>query len=47
MKLAALAGMVAALALSAAAQAQIAKDTVKIGVLADMSSLYEIGRAHV
>jgi branched-chain amino acid transport system substrate-binding protein len=40
MKLAALAGMVAALALSAAAQAQIAKDTVKIGVLADMSSLY-------
>jgi branched-chain amino acid transport system substrate-binding protein len=40
MKLAALAGMVAALALSAAAQAQIAKDTVKIGVRAHMSSLY-------
>src|SRR6478752_5949597 len=40
MKLAALAGMVAALTISATAQAQIAKDTIKIGVLADMSSLY-------
>jgi branched-chain amino acid transport system substrate-binding protein len=30
----------AALLLSGAAQAQIAKDTIKIGVLADMSSLY-------
>ena len=40
MKIAALAGLVAALTISAAAQAQIGKDTVKIGVLADMSSLY-------
>jgi len=40
MKLAALAGLIAALAVSATAQAQIAKDTIKIGVLADMSSLY-------
>src|SRR6476659_9944837 len=40
MRITALAGLIAALALSAAAQAQIAKDTVKIGVLADMSSLY-------
>jgi len=40
MKLAALAGLLAALAISATAQAQIAKDTIKIGVLADMSSLY-------
>src|SRR5438874_1453291 len=30
----------AALLLSASAQAQITKDTIKIGVLADMSSLY-------
>ena len=35
-----LAAMVAALTLAGAAHAQIAKDTVKIGVLADMSSLY-------
>src|SRR3954468_23189846 len=40
MKLAALAGLLAALAVSPTAQAQIAKDTIKIGVLADMSSLY-------
>jgi branched-chain amino acid transport system substrate-binding protein len=40
MKRTALAGFAAALLLSSAAQAQIAKDTVKIGVLADMSSLY-------
>ena len=40
MRLAALTGLVAALAISATAQAQIAKDTIKIGVLADMSSLY-------
>ena len=40
MRITALAGLVAALAVSAAAQAQIAKDTIKIGVLADMSSLY-------
>src|SRR5436309_15595707 len=32
--------LAAALLLSPAAQAQIAKDTIKIGVLADMSSLY-------
>lgn len=36
----ALAACAAALMLSAAAQAQISKDTIKIGVLADMSSLY-------
>jgi branched-chain amino acid transport system substrate-binding protein len=40
MRITALAGFIAALAMSAAAQAQIAKDTIKIGVLADMSSLY-------
>lgn len=34
------AGFVATLLLATAAQAQITKDTVKIGVLADMSSLY-------
>ena len=40
MRITALAGLIAALAMSATAQAQIAKDTIKIGVLADMSSLY-------
>src|SRR3954452_15432696 len=35
-----LAAFAAALMLTTAAQAQITKDTVKIGVLADMSSLY-------
>jgi branched-chain amino acid transport system substrate-binding protein len=40
MKIAVLAGVLAALTVVGAAQAQIAKDTVKIGVLADMSSLY-------
>jgi len=39
-RLTALTGFAAALLLSVGAQAQIAKDTVKIGVLADMSSLY-------
>src|SRR3954454_15202773 len=40
MKLAALAGIATALALSAAAQAQISGDVVKIGVMNDMSGLY-------
>lgn len=40
MRLAALAGLVAALAVSAAAQAQISGDVVKIGVMNDMSGLY-------
>jgi branched-chain amino acid transport system substrate-binding protein len=40
MKFAAIIGFAAALTFSVAAEAQIAKDTVKIGVLADMSSLY-------
>jgi branched-chain amino acid transport system substrate-binding protein len=40
MRLAALAGLVAALGLSAAAQAQISGDVVKIGVMNDMSGLY-------
>ncbi|HVC51773.1 MAG TPA: ABC transporter substrate-binding protein [Stellaceae bacterium] len=39
-RLAILAGFAAALMLSAGAQAQTNKDTVKIGVLTDMSSLY-------
>src|SRR5665213_4452842 len=39
-KYTALAGFAAALLLTAGAQAQITKDTIKIGVLADMSSLY-------
>jgi branched-chain amino acid transport system substrate-binding protein len=39
-RLAALAVFAAALVLSVGAQAQITKDTIKIGVLADMSSLY-------
>jgi branched-chain amino acid transport system substrate-binding protein len=39
-RLTALAGFAAALVLSVGAQAQITKDTIKIGVLADMSSLY-------
>src|SRR5438067_11666084 len=40
MKLAALAGVAAALTLSAAAHAQISGDLVKIGVMNDMSGLY-------
>jgi len=40
MRLAALAGIAAALTLSAAAQAQISGDVVKIGVMNDMSGLY-------
>jgi len=40
MKLAALAGIATALALSAAAEAQISGDVVKIGVMNDMSGLY-------
>jgi branched-chain amino acid transport system substrate-binding protein len=40
MRLAALAGLVAALGLGAAAQAQISGDVVKIGVMNDMSDLY-------
>jgi branched-chain amino acid transport system substrate-binding protein len=40
MRVAALAGFAAALMLSASAQAQISGDTVKIGVLNDMSGLY-------
>jgi branched-chain amino acid transport system substrate-binding protein len=40
MKFAVLAGFAALLALSAPVEAQIAKETVKIGVLPDMSSLY-------
>src|SRR3954452_4029213 len=40
MKLAALAGIAAALTLSAAAQAQISGDVVKIGIMNDMSGLY-------
>jgi branched-chain amino acid transport system substrate-binding protein len=40
MRLAALTGLVAALGLSAAAQAQISGDVVKIGVMNDMSGLY-------
>ena len=40
MKLAALAGVAAALTLSAAAHAQISGDIVKIGVMNDMSGLY-------
>ncbi|HEX5321464.1 MAG TPA: ABC transporter substrate-binding protein [Stellaceae bacterium] len=39
-KISALAGFAAALLLAAGAHAQITKDTIKIGVLADMSSLY-------
>ena len=39
-RLGAAAAFAAAVMLSAAAHAQIAKDTIKIGVLADMSSLY-------
>src|SRR5665213_4203350 len=39
-RLTALTGFAAALLLSAAAQAQITKDTIKIGVPADMPSLY-------
>src|SRR3979409_1636848 len=40
MRLAALAGLAAALMMSAAAQAQISGDVVKIGVMNDMSGLY-------
>src|SRR6185437_5458767 len=39
-KISAVAGFAAALLLAAGAHAQITKDTIKIGVLADMSSLY-------